>query len=100
MTLPQDARLWSADGVRYERIDAQVLDDGRLRVRLQALGGSVRAAWGEDSAEKVLEIAPRDLASLTLALLAERLGGRRDAFEALRALCETHDIAVRLEDWT
>ena len=97
---PDHQALWASDGARYERVEAEAGQNGDLVVRRHEMGGGDRAAWGEDDDEVTLEIPPRAVARLALALIEARFGGRRTAFAELRDFCEAHDIPTRHARWT
>jgi hypothetical protein len=94
------APLWFRDGARYARVEVRATRDGALEILSHEMGAGDRAVWGEDDHEVTLRLEPRDLAKLASALLTERCGGRADALEAVRAICEEHDVPVKVSVWT
>jgi hypothetical protein len=94
------ASLWRTDGARYSRSDAWASARGGLRITHHDMGAAEYAAWGEDDNELSLELTPSEAAKLATVLLRDRFGGRSDAFEAIRAYCEEHDVEATLSQWT
>ncbi len=92
--------LWFMDGARYGRVEARLMADGGLEIRSHEMGAGERDVWGEDDAEATLRIAPADVARFALALVSGEYADRADAFNAIRALCETHDVPAAFAVWT
>jgi hypothetical protein len=89
-----------SDGARYRRVSLVLEPGGALELTSHEMGASFEAAWGLDDEETTLRIAPDQLARLTLALLADRLGSGQDAVRVLADLCDEHGVEYRAACWT
>jgi len=92
--------LWRTDGARYGRCDVAATCLDGLEITHLEMGAGLWAAWGVDDHELSLELTPSAAAELAICLLRDRFSGRPDAFEAIRAYCDEHDIEVTLSEWT
>jgi hypothetical protein len=92
--------LWRTDGARYGRCDVTATALGGLEITHHDMGAGEWAPWGVDDHELSLELPPSAAAELAICLLRDRFGGRSDAFEAIRAYCDEHDIDATLGQWT
>jgi hypothetical protein len=92
--------LWRTDGARYGRCDVNATSLGELEITHHDMGAGEWAAWGADDRELSLELPASAVAALAICLLRDRFSGRSDAFEAIRAYCDEHDIDATLSQWT
>jgi hypothetical protein len=89
-----------SDGARYRQLTLRLDAGGALALTSHEMGAAPQAAWGVDDREVELSLGAESVAQLAFALLAERLSGRPDGLEHLKALLERHDLEHRLTCWT
>ena len=94
------ALLGPSDGARRCKLVLELDETGSLTLLSHETGAGALAAWGEDDEEVTVRLDAGATARLALALLAERLKGRRDALQALAELCEAHGLESETARWT
>ena len=97
---PRQWLLSASDGPRYHQITVRATAEGALELHEHEMGACPGACWGLDDRELTVTVASADVLRLATALVAQRLTGRRDAAEALVALCEGSGVEPALANWT
>jgi hypothetical protein len=92
--------LPATDGTRYHQITIQLMPNGALELHEHEMGAGLDACWGIDDREMTVILASTDVRKLAAALIGERLLGRKDAADALVALCRSLGFEPRVCHWT
>ena len=92
--------LWRTDGAHYGRSDIAPTAGGGLDITQHEMDAADLFGWSEGDREVGLSLSPAAAASLAIALLRDRFGGRTDAVEAINDYCEINGIAATLKPWT
>jgi len=89
-----------SDGGWRRTVNLQAEPDGALVLTSHVMGAAPQAAWGADDEEITVRISPEEATKLAFALLVERLRNRPAPARVLIELCEAHDIACEVANWT